>query len=107
MAGNILSICSFIVANQAAEPASKCIRLNHWWMAVRRFKFSKLLLPSNDIHESCTQRQITQYTSRCPRITQKFTVVDNTFLSCHEKVLFAYPRPKHHRSFQTAFQCST
>jgi len=49
-------------------------------MTARRFKFTQFLLPSNDVHESAevgwkrSQRQVARYTSRCPWITQKFSV---------------------------------
>jgi len=53
MAGNILSICPFIAAKQAAELASKCIRLNRCWMAARRFQFSSFYSLSTNVHTIC------------------------------------------------------
>jgi len=50
--------CSHLIvlySGKASEFASfaKLANAYAWWMAACRFKFSKLLLPSNDVHETC------------------------------------------------------
>jgi len=112
MAGNILSNCPFIAAKQASKMHTPEQMLNDWSsIQVSKLLFAivwhlSYLLMSSVLGWKQSQRQVTHYTLCYPGITQKFSVVDNTFLPCQDRLRVRSPELSQIRLNQH-FQCST
>jgi len=85
-------------------------------MTARRFKFSSFYSPSYDVQVICWRRHLQlaistsggaeHFTLSRNGITQIFSVVENTFLPCQDRLRVRSPEPSQIR-FNQRFQRST